>query len=113
MEIGREVKGSTMKNEDPAILLIDDHWGIHTCKRLAEYFPLFDDNGDPLASEDIDSLTGNDWPEAWDWLEPSGINCKDDSGLLWRVEWSDGALWAIHPEAEWSDDLDWYTLCKE
>lgn len=97
-----------MKTIEPAIGLVDSHHGIHAQRVLVENYRsnLCDWRGNPWLPGDLDYLASDDLG-AWDDIEPYIRN--DENGLIYRLDWREGDIIAIHPDAEWSDYLDeWF-----
>ena len=95
-----------MNIEDATCELVDSHHGIHALSVLVSTYPdnLCDSAGNAISADDLAELAGDDGCEAFDWIEP---HIRDDgSGVIHRIEWREGDLIAVHPDAEWSDYLD-------
>lgn len=99
-----------MDEHGPAVLLVDDHHGMYALSALVSRYPLFLETGVALSPAGKKDLAGPDGLEAWDHLYPIRVEV---CGKMWRVEWHDGALWAVHPDAEWDDETDWYTMGRD
>ena len=94
----------------PTKLLVDGCHGVYCWKNLAERYPLFKEDGSPLTEEELSSLKGEDWPEAVDFLEPLYVRQDERSNSpLWLI-YQDGDIWAVHPDAEWSDEEEWFVF---
>lgn len=89
------------------ILLVDGHHGIYAWKTLAESTKLYHEDGTELSRDDIDGLKSEDFCEHLDWIGDVYVQALD--GNLWRVE-QDGDIWAVHPDAGWSEDEDCWLL---
>lgn len=89
---------------DPAILLFSDHRGhdgIMRAVRNGLSGPLLDDQGEPLNLADypIDEY-GIDYLS--DAISDGEVYVRANSdGTLYCLEWDDGAMWAVHPNAEY------------
>jgi len=99
---------------DAQKLLITDAAGIYAWKELAEGYQLFWECGEPIGDDVKAALIDVDAEDYWDdvtyWMDD--LYVKDDSGLLWSL-YQDGDIWAIHPDAEWSDETEWYYMPSE
>jgi hypothetical protein len=97
---------------EPTQELVDSHHGIYAWQSLAQRYPLYYENGDPITKRDKRDLINTDDPDYWDtiaYLE-SELHVKHKNGELWRIEQHDGDIIAIHPDAEWNDYLNCYRL---
>jgi hypothetical protein len=93
-------------------LLVDSRAGIYAWKSLAESTPLFREDGTPLKAEELAGLKGENWCEELDFIGFDSIYVKSDDGKLWNV-YQDGDIWAVHPEAEWDDEEDWFVFAPK
>lgn len=100
-------------NHEPMKLLVDSHHGVYTYKVLAESYPLFHDNGKPFTKSQVGTLLDVDDEYYWDDVEMLEPYVRDNDGKLWRVESIEGDLFAIHPDAEWSDYLAAYYVADD
>ncbi len=88
-------------------LLVDGVHGIHCVPSLADRYPLFHEDGTPLTDQELGGLKGENWCEEIDYMGDIYVKCVE--GLLWYV-YQDGDIWAVHPDAEWSDSEEWFTM---
>jgi len=91
-------------------LLVDSCHGIYAWKSLAERYPLFRENGEPISDTLKAELIDVD---AEDYLDVIEYECDEiyvqhESGLFYHVQQLDGDIWAIHPDAQWSETFESY-----
>lgn len=91
-------------------LLVDSHHGIYCWQVLAERFPLFRQNGEPISDTLKAELIDVDSEDYWDVVEYEcdEIYVRHESGLLYHIEQIEGDIWAIHPDAKWSETFENY-----
>lgn len=96
---------------EPQKLLITDAAGVYAWKQLAECYPLYWESGEPIGDDVKAALMDVDALDYWDGVTywQDDLYVKDDDGLLWSL-YQEGDIWAIHPDAEWSDTLEAYYL---
>ena len=93
-------------------LLVDSHHGIYCWKVLAESFPLFRRNGEPISDTLKAGLIDVDAEDYWDVItyECDEIYVRHESGQLHHVEQIEGDIWAIHLDARWSETFEKYYI---
>lgn len=105
------------KQYDPQELLINgDIHGQHSQAKLIERYALYDCCGNDLTdlpraeSEYYDTQSYEEASDHFnDRIYACGVFTRlAGSDALWPVEWRDGSIWAIHPEAEWCDTCEQY-----
>lgn len=99
-----------MSGHDPAHCIIDGANGIYTPQAFATSYVV-------IGSEFDDAMTicasGPDHPDYWDaWSEiTDAATVEGMSGIKWSVYLGEsGDVFAVHPDAEWSDEDEWFTF---
>ena len=94
-----------MNIEDATCEMVDSRHGIYALSVLVRNYSenLCDAVGKPLSADDMADLAGDEGMDAFDWIEP---HIRDnDNGLIYCINWREGDLIAVHPDAEWSNYL--------
>jgi hypothetical protein len=86
--------------------LVDGANGIYCWRVLTERLAVFKEDGAALTDEEVKGLQGEDFCEWLDWL---GDLYVEDAGVRWLL-YQDGDIFAVHPDAEWSDEEEWYVM---
>ena len=99
------------------IELVDSHHGIYAAHELACRYPLFGESGVEQDREALKAQFHPDNPENCENIEylfPRLFVKELESGALWRIEWHEGDIIAVHPEAQWNEEIDGYEFaCNE
>lgn len=93
---------------EPTYELVSSQAGIYAQESLATNYPLFTERGEPYPAKDIAILLDADNEEYWEVLEYEPAYVKQESGTLYRVEFREGDIIAVHVDAEWSEDIGWF-----
>ena len=94
-------------------LLVDSHHGIYCWKSLAERYFLYRDDGTQLPQDNMIQAFDPDneyWCDEVDCNLNTGLYVMNDDKTLWRVDQIEGDIWAINPEAEWSEEDETYYM---
>jgi hypothetical protein len=117
---------------DTQKLLVDCVHGINAWHNLASRYPLYvqpkhngpfetfetwlQNNSDIMEGATLQTVfhpDNEDYCENIEYMDKLNLSVQNDSGSYWRIEQSEGDIWAINPLAVWSDDLDAYELATD
>lgn len=97
-----------MPSTQASCVLVSDHHGRYVQQWLVANF------GDRLniTNEDRAILAaGPDHPDYYE-VEICDLTVTADDGTQWRLDWDEGHIVAIHPDAEWSEATDTWELSQ-
>ena len=111
----------TTEQTDATIELVSDIHGINAASYLASDIPLYTDYGQGTGNYiKLKGLESDFDPDTVDSLESIdhrfytvGLYVRDTDGTYWRIEWHEGSIIAVHPEAVWNDDTESYCFESE
>ena len=93
------------------IVLVDSHHGVNCAESLCARYPLFTQDGGfrPLTLSELLS------PDNCEWFDSMDLSVRNDDGTYWRVEFHEGDLIAVNPDAQWCDECEQYEVgpCPE
>ena len=100
-------------------LLVDGAQGIYAWHSLVTRYELVNKDGEPITEIEGQPLAEAMHPDDENWGENADglkdrleARVKGSDGKLWRIEQIEGDIWAIHPDAEWDETQDTYTVNK-
>ena len=125
------MRDKIMETQDATILIVDGCNGIYSAQSLLDRYPIYLDSGagdavenpydlfqevlenDPVwQDEPYNKLFHPDNEHGLDnqcaWIDSGELYVRNDAKEYWRIEWNDGDIIAVNPNAVWSDETESY-----